>query len=77
DWLQQMLEDYQEDHETVVNDLQKLVEEVESVSYETVRVMSKIRKEQADTWRLLDIVKEVCGSEFLDKILRDVHATTR
>ncbi|KAJ3859454.1 hypothetical protein EV359DRAFT_68140 [Lentinula novae-zelandiae] len=76
-WLQQMLEEYQEDHETVVNDLQKLVEEVESVSYETVRVMSKIRKEQADTWRLLDIVKEVCGSELLDKILRDVHATTR
>ncbi|KAF8824872.1 hypothetical protein F5879DRAFT_925577 [Lentinula edodes] len=76
-WLQQMLEEYQEDHETVVADLQKLVEEVESVSYETVRVMSKIRKEQADTWRLLDIVKEVCGSEFLDKVLRDVHATTR
>ncbi|KAJ4480088.1 hypothetical protein J3R30DRAFT_2576174 [Lentinula aciculospora] len=77
DWLQQMLEQYQEDHETVVSDLQKLVEEVESVSYETVRVMSKIRNEQEDTWHLLDTVKEVCGNEFLDKILRDVHATTR
>ncbi|KAJ3828212.1 hypothetical protein F5880DRAFT_1531774 [Lentinula raphanica] len=77
DWLQQMFEEYQENHETVATNLQKLVEEVEKVSYETVRVMSKIRKEQADTWRLLDTIKEICGSEFLNKILRDVHATTK
>ncbi|KAJ3997155.1 hypothetical protein F5050DRAFT_1894506 [Lentinula boryana] len=77
DWLQQMFEEYQENHETVVSELEKLVEEIKTISYETVRVMSKVRKEQTDTWHLLDTVKEVCGSEFVDKLLRDVHATTR
>ncbi|KAJ3990142.1 hypothetical protein F5890DRAFT_1561171 [Lentinula detonsa] len=77
DWLQQMFEEYQENHETVVSELEKLVEEIKNISYETVRAMSKVRKEQSDTWHLLDTVKEVCGSEFVDKLLRDIHATTR
>ncbi|KAJ3785628.1 hypothetical protein GGU10DRAFT_387321 [Lentinula aff. detonsa] len=77
DWLQQMFEEYQENHETVVSELEKLVEEIKTISYETVRAMSKVRKEQSHTWHLLDTVKEVCGSEFVDKLLRDIHATTR
>ncbi|KAJ3799743.1 hypothetical protein GGU11DRAFT_754941 [Lentinula aff. detonsa] len=77
DWLQQIFEEYQENHETVVSELEKLVEEIKTISYETVRAMSKVRKEQSHTWHLLDTVKEVCGSEFVDKLLRDIHATTR
>ncbi|KAJ3744078.1 hypothetical protein DFH05DRAFT_1525085 [Lentinula detonsa] len=77
DWLQQMFEEYQENHETVVSELEKLVEEIKNISYETVRAMSKVRKEQSNTWHLLDTVKEVCGSEFVDKLLRDIHVTTR
>lgn len=71
-----MLEKYDEYHHSVNAELKGLTEETKNVSADVVRVLSKIKQERADTRRIIDAVRNICGQELLDSVMKDVYSTT-
>ncbi|KAE9389412.1 hypothetical protein BT96DRAFT_926574 [Gymnopus androsaceus JB14] len=76
DWLAQMLANYEKDHEGLAVELKDLTEETKDVSADVVRVLGIINQERADTRRLMDAVRAVCGQDLLNEVMKDVYSTT-
>ncbi|KIK63935.1 hypothetical protein GYMLUDRAFT_258998 [Collybiopsis luxurians FD-317 M1] len=74
--VQHVYNGYYEGRVKFVTEVQALTEEIEKLSADTVRVLGEISQERDSTRQLLKAVEVICGKEFLDNLMRDVHATT-
>ncbi|KAI3611475.1 hypothetical protein WG66_002132 [Moniliophthora roreri] len=74
-WLEEMLLDYEGIRRDMSNDMDELVLVAQKASLEVVGLMADIKEERKDLHTLLNAISQVCGKDFLDKLIADAKAT--